>query len=528
MTPAASLTALDSWRSRVRAAPGSTALVYFDCTLSVGETDDLSDAVAVVLRERGVGCGDVVGIALQNCPQFVLTVLALWKIGAAPLLINPMYHGEELEYLLSDSGAVGVVCDTREAEHVSATCERVGAWSLATSSRHFQTRDDDRVLGPEPAATRQADLVELAMQRLGERPEAKTPDPASCAFLTYTSGTTGPPKGAVNTHAAVLASASGFASVAGLDERDTVLAMAPLFHITGAVINAVVGLVSGSPLVLTERFHPGVVLDAFVEHRVTFTVAAITAYLSLAGSTRATPEVFAGVRALYSGGAPVSPATVESLERRLGHYVHNVYGMTETTSAVVAVPLGTRAPVDVASGVLSVGKAMPGVTLRVVDPDGFPLGPGGQGELEVSGPSVVPGYWRNPEATADAMPNGALRTGDGAIVDADGWVYIVDRLKDQINTSGYKVWPREVEEVLLRHDDVQQVAVVGLPDAYRGERVSAFVVTKPGATVTDMDLIALARKHLAAYKAPREVRLVAHLPTTTSGKIQRRHLRSQT
>ena len=302
--------------------------------------------------------------------------------------------------------------------------------------------------------------------------------------------------------------------------------MAPLFHITGAVVNATIALLADATLVLANRFHPEVALEAFAEHGVTFTIGSITAYNALSQVPGVSREHFRSVKLLYSGGAPIPPSTVERFRERFGLYIHNGYGMTETSSAVIAVPPGVDAPVHGPSGTLSIGVPLPGVGARVVDPEGNPLPPGEQGELELTGPAVVPGYW-SPEATAGTMPGGRLRTGDVAILDEQGWVYLVDRLKDQINVSGYKVWPREVEDTLYAHPAVLEVAVVGEPDEYRGEVVVAYVSLAEGRTATQEELIAFARERLAAYKAPRTVHLVPELPKTQTGKIRRNVLRDR-
>src|SRR5690606_26106636 len=191
------------------------------------------------------------------------------------------------------------------------------------------------------------------------------------------------------------------------------------------------------------------VLRAFREDGVTTTTGSITVFNGLARLGGVGPDDFATVRHLYSGGAPVPPSTVERFRHDLGVYIHNIYGMTETTSACIGVPPGVEAPVHEPTGSLAIGLPFPGLEVRVVDPTGNDVPAGSPGELELRGAHVVPGYWENEQATADTFPGGALRTGDGAVLDEQGWVYIVDRLKDQINTSGYKVWPREVEEVLL-------------------------------------------------------------------------------
>jgi long-chain acyl-CoA synthetase len=517
-----------AWRARVAARPDGCAVRYFDAALSAAELDARSDALAVAFQERGVRRGDRVGVRLQNVPDFVVTLLALWKAGAAALLLNPMYRERELRHLLDDSGACGLVVDGHELDEVLAVAAGTGVrWVLGSSARDLQTREDPRVFAGGAPARPDAyrDLAALVARHLGSTPEPVPLDPGDLALLTYTSGTTGPPKGAVNTHGNVLAAARSYAAWVGLGPGDVVLAVAPLFHITGAVINATMALLDDTTLVLTHRFHPDVVVDAIAEHRVTFTIGSITAFHALAASPRASREAFSSLRCLYSGGAPVPPATVERFEERFGHYIHPVYGMTETTSAVVAVPRGARAPVHAASGTLAAGVAMPGVHLRVLDPVGNPLPPGEEGELEICGPSVVPGYWRNPGATAATMPDGRLRTGDGAVIDEEGWVYLVDRIKDQINVSGYKVWPREVEDVLYEHPSVHEAAVVGRPDSYQGEAVVAFVSLEPGADVGPDELVAFVRERLAAFKCPREVTVLAELPKTETGKIRRAALR---
>lgn len=520
-----------AWRRRVETAPDSPAIAYFDRVLTAREADDLSDAIAVVFAGLGVRRGDRVGVQLQNVPQYALTMLALWKLGAAVLLLNPMYRGRELRDLVDDAAPVGVVCaDTDHADTRAALAGSTVRWVLSTCDRDLQGRDDPRVLNgsarPEPSPD--GDLLERARAHAGQRPPHTVVTGDDTALLTYTSGTTGPPKGAMNTHANVLAVTSTFGEYVGLRTGDSVLALAPLFHITGAVINAAIALVHDTLLVFAHRFRADVVLDAFAEHRVTFTIGSITAFNALYDHPDATAEHFRSVRTLYSGGAPIPPATVERFQGRFGVYVHNAYGMTETSSGVIAVPPGERAPVDPASGSLSIGRPLPGVTVRAVDATGSTVPAGHQGELEVSGPSVVPGYRGKPEATAATFPGGRLRTGDVAVIDENGWVYLVDRLKDQINVSGYKVWPREVEDVLHRHPAVFEAAVVGRPDPYQGESVLAYVSLASGAAVTEEELTGFAREHLAAYKRPRRVRIVDALPKTPTGKIRRRALRDTT
>lgn len=521
-------TVVDAWRERVDAHPDGIAIAYFDTALTATEVDSKTDALAAALQDRGVLAGDRVGIHLQNIPQYALAMIALWKIGAAAVVLNPMYFGGELRLPVEDSGAVGVIATDRD---VPAIRDAVGGsdvgWIISTSERDLQKRDDPRVFAgvDRVPASSDGDLVELMQRFEGQSPTRAEVAPDDLALLTYTSGTTGPPKGAMNSHANVVAVARSFADFVDVAPGDVVLAIAPLFHITGAVINAVLALIADTTLVFAGRFRPEVVLDVFRERGVTFTIGSITAYNALMRLDQAEPRDFAAVKNLYSGGAPIPPSTVDRFAERFGHYIHNGYGMTETTSGVIAVPPGRRAPIDQSSGTLSIGVPLPGINAEVVDSDDLPVASGEQGELVLSGPQIVSGYWRNEEATMSTMPGGRLHTGDVAVIDDAGWVYLVDRLKDQINSSGYKIWPREVEDALYEHDSVFEAAVVGLPDEYRGEKVVAFVSLKAGHTSTPDELIAFAAERLAAYKRPAEVHVLGELPKTQTGKIRRRELR---
>lgn len=518
----------DAWAERAAREPDAVAVAYFDGTLTARDLDMASDAFAVAMQSMGTERGDRVGIYLQNIPQYAIVLLALWKLGATALILNPMYRRQELRRLIDDSSAVGMVCSDDVVEELAGTLAgSTVRWLVSTSSLDYQTRNDPRIFTSTGrfATALDGDLRDLVDRFRGARPHPATLTVDDVALLSYTSGTTGPPKGAMNTHGNLLAVVGSYGGWIGLGPDDVVLAVAPLFHITGVVINATIALLTGATLVLANRFQAEVVLEAFAEHHVTFTIGSITAFNAIYELPQASREHMATVRLLYSGGAPVPPATVERFQRRFGVYIHNVYGMTETTSAVIAVPPAMRAPVHMPSGTLTIGVPLPGLSARIVDTAGAELDYGRQGELELSGPQVIPGYWRKPEATKQTMPQGRLRTGDGAIMDEQGWVYLVDRLKDQINVSGFKVWPREVEDALYEHAAVHEAAVVGQPDDYRGETVVAYVSLKADAAASPDELVAFVRERLAAYKCPRVVRIVDELPKTQTGKIRRNVLR---
>ncbi|MBM7517393.1 class I adenylate-forming enzyme family protein [Nocardioides nitrophenolicus] len=496
-----------AWWTRVAARPDRVALSYAGRRWTVAELDADATALAAGLAQRDVRAGDRVVLHLQNVPAFPLALLALWRLGAVGVLANPMYRDRELRHLLTDSGAVGVITSARDIEALQpAGADTAVGWWLGVA-------DDDPTLAEVVAAHAGAVVPEAAVGA------------GDLALLTYTSGTTGPPKGAMNTHANVLATVERFGAWIELTEDDVVYAAAPLFHITGAVASGALALVGGASLALSGRFDPAEAVATIEAEGATFTIASITAFHAIEQVPGAGREQLASLRAVYTGGAPVPQASIDRFRDRFGVALHNVYGMTETTSAVVAVPLGVDAPVDPTSGAVAIGRPLPGVGIEVRTEDGAPAVPGEPGELVLTGDQVVPGYWGNLDASARTMPSGRLHTGDVAVVDADGWVYLVDRLKDQINVSGYKVWPREVEDVLYEHPAVHEAAVVGRPDEYRGEVVVAHVVLAAGRSATPEELIAHTRSRLAAYKAPREVHLVAELPKTATGKIRRDDLR---
>jgi len=521
---------VQAWRDRVSGNPGRVAVRYFDGRISAAELDAYADALAAGLQDRGVQRGDRVGIYLQNVPYYPISMLAIWKAGGIVVPLNPMYRGHELRRLIDDSGTSGIIAARgTEAETRETLAGSSAGWLLSASSRDFQTRDDPRVFGDagDPPPSPDEDVAAIISGCLGQHPEPAEISLEDTAFITYTSGTTGPPKGALNTHGNYLHSVVNYSRWLHLEPGDVVFAIAPLFHITGLSLNAGIALLNDATLSLSGRYEPSVVLDTFREHGVTTTVGSITAFNAFLRVKDAVPEHFATVKLLYSGGAPIPPSTIEAFKTRFGPYLHNIWGMTETTGGGIAVPAGAVAPVHQPSGTLSIGVPMQNADVQVVDKNGTPQPPGVEGELVFSAPQVIPGYWHNPEATAHTFPEGRLHTGDVAVIDEAGWIYLVDRIKDQINTSGFKVWPREVEDVLYQHPDVYEAAVIGVPDAYRGEAVAACVSLRDGATTSAAEFIAFARERLAAYKCPRQVIILPTLPKTATGKIQRAALRQQ-
>ncbi|WP_228046804.1 AMP-binding protein [Saccharopolyspora montiporae] len=510
--------------------PDRVAVTYFDAQLTYRELDELSDGVAAHLAERGLAGGDRLAVYLQNIPQFVIALLAGWKCGAIVVPLNPMYRSHELTRILGDAQPVAAVSSEQGWHDVLAELAGPAGIStvLTTSELDLQTRDDERVLGsssrrPAPEC---ADLLDVARAGAGSPVPRADPDADDIALLVYTSGTSGVPKGATNTHGNLVFNSEGFrARTRGEQDGSGVFALAPLFHITGMVCQFGAALALGGRLDLVHRFEPGVVLDALAEHRPAYMIGPATAYMALMNHPKADREHFASLDLVYSGGAPLPSAVVESFRERFGHYVHNGYGLTETSATATSVPAHLEAPVDEDSGTLSVGIPTFNTVVRIVDDVGEDLPQGEVGEIVIEGPPVVPAYWNKPEETAAGIRDGRLHTGDVGFMDAQGWFYVVDRKKDMINASGFKVWPREVEDVLYTHPAVREVAVVGVPDQYRGETVKAYVSLRGEHSAEPEEFVDFCKQRMAAYKYPRTVEVLGELPKTATGKILRRELR---
>jgi long-chain acyl-CoA synthetase len=442
-----------------------------------------------------------------------------------------MLKEKELELMLTDSGAAALVClESLYGQVAAGVVGKTAVKTVITTSELDLAGDTSVAVLAGVQRERHDgtyDLLELIRRHEGQRPEPVHLDPDTVAVLTYTSGTTGPPKGAMNTHGNMVFNAQVYRDWMYLDDDDVVLAVAPLFHVTGLIGHVAVATLVPMPMVLTYRFDAPTVLEAIERHRATFTVGSITVFIALMNDGAAEEHDVSSLTKIYSGGAPIAPPTVEAFEAKFGAYIHNIYGLTETTSPSHAVPFHRKAPVDPNSGALSVGVPVCSTIVKVVGEDGTELPPGEIGEFVTSGPEVVPGYWQKPEETEHAIPGGELHTGDVGFMDEDGWFYVVDRKKDMINVSGYKVWPRDVEDALYGHPAVREAAVVGVPDPYRGETVKAFVSLKAGQTVEEAELIAFCKERMAAYKYPRQIELVDELPKTVTGKILRRELRAQ-
>ncbi|EME32164.1 long-chain acyl-CoA synthetase [Galdieria sulphuraria] len=460
----------------------------------------------------------------------MITQLASWKAGGIAVCLNPMLKERELTYHIKDSGLTILVClESLYEEVVSKIRNQVPVPVVITTNEllYLSKRIPDMLKGVVSRRfTSCHDYSQLIRVHSGQSLSIPSLNLDDTAMLTYTSGTTGVPKGACNTHRNIVFNGLSVTNWVHLGDNDIVMAPAPLFHITGSITGPAAGYASGCPVILFCRFDPSEFLRLIDHWKVTYLVGAITVFIAALSHPDIQKYNLSSVTKMYSGGAPVSAAIQKQVERAFGNKLYVAYGLTESTAPCTAVPHGVDAPVDPNYGALSIGVPTCNVDCRIVSAEtGKDVPEGTPGELLIKGPQVVSGYWNKPEETAKAIKNGWLHTGDVAIIDSRGYLYIVDRIKDMIIASGFKVYPREVEDVLYEHRAVKEAAVIGVPDPYRGETVKAFVALKEGMKVSEKELVEFCKRKLAAYKYPRQIEFLPEIPKTLSGKFLRRELR---
>lgn len=515
------------------------ALSYFDTTYSYGQVQRLSQALATYWQDHGIRDGDRILVQLQNLPQFVFAAFAAWELGAIIVPVSPMYRAREIRRIAGDSGAVAWLTEPAIAKAQGQDVLQDSSLHLVmtTTAADFGEGVPERfVQDPHAGGETVAEFVDLAAvirEHAGRVPERGPIDPGQAAVLTYTSGTTGPPKGAMNTHGNLVWAGQTYPESIGVTgSEQVILALAPLVHITGIAMHIASGVVQGCQVVLGYRFDPAIYLDLMERQRVTWTTGTSTAHMALMDEQARHHRDLSSLQTLASGGAAIPAPVLARVKEVYGVDLRPGYGMTEVTGASHTVPAGANNRIDPESGITSVGPPIGSSRVQIVDPLGNEMSTGERGEVLLRGPGVVPGYWNNQEADQTAYDDGWLRSGDIGFVDEDGWLFIVDRTKNMIVASGYKVWPREVEDVLYGHPAVREVAVIGLPDEYRGETVAACLsLTEQGAAVPWDELTGqltdYCRESMAAYKVPRRFVLREELPKNFNGKIQHRDLKSQ-
>ncbi|MFC1415095.1 long-chain-fatty-acid--CoA ligase [Streptacidiphilus cavernicola] len=496
-------------RESAQAHPDKPCLRAGERTVGYAELDRTSGRVAANLLAAGLVRGDRVAVQLPNVPEFLFAYFGILKAGLVMVPLNPLLKAAETAHQLLDSQArLLITFDACAAEARKAV---VGLDDLELCLLGGPDRE-----GGEWAFT---DLCAPVADPDDVRDIAAT-DADDTAVIIYTSGTTGRPKGAELTHFQLFMNCTTAGAAFGVREDDVSLAVLPFFHVYGlsSLVNVTVRY--GGALSLVPRFEIGPVVDAMADHGVSVFVGVPTMFHALQQADTAGRDL-SRFRVACSGGAAMPAALMTAFEQRFGVAVLEGYGLSETASTATMNPSAEdRRP-------LSIGKPIWGVEARIVDGDGLELPPGAEhiGEILLRGHNVMKGYHRNPEATAEALRGGWLHTGDLAYRDADGFLFLVDRVKDLVIRGGYNVYPREVEEVLYTHPAVAEAAVVGRPDERLGEEVVAVVALRPGAGATAEELVGYCRERLAGYKYPREVRFLPELPKNATGKLLKRELR---
>ena len=462
------------------------------------ELDAEADRVARWLMERGVGAGERVAIAMPNCVHFAFAYFGILRAGAVAVPLNVMLTETEVEGVLSDSGAVAVMGAGDFGRVVASAASRCGIEVRADASAW------DR-LGPLGG-----DAIDPAV------------DESALAVLAYTSGTTGQPKGAMLSHGNLLANLEQQMAIpeAHVTSDDVLLLALPLFHIYG--LNVTLGLLvmNGATGIVLERFDPDETQRLIREAKVTVLFGAPPMYVAWGTAPTDAGHDFSSVRLAVSGAAPLHPEILFGFKERFGVDIYEGYGLTETSPTITS----NRMADEPRPG--SVGKPLPGVELELIGEDGRTVELGDPGEVVVQGPNVFQGYWNQPEETGKVLVDGWFHTGDVAVKDEDGYIYLVDRKRDLIIVSGFNVFPSEVEQALIEHPQVSEAAAIGIPHAYSGEAVKAYVVLEPGANVSEAELLDDVRRRLARFKCPETIEFVERLPHLLSGKVLRRALRT--
>lgn len=515
--------------------PDGIATVFMGARLTWQQVRAQADAFAAALAALGLRPGERVAIMLPNLPQTVVTFYGALKAGAVVVMTNPLYTERELEHQLRDSGAETLVFLDLLYPRVSGAIPGTPVRRLIVASVRDALRFPLSVLYPlkarreghslhVPPAENLHRLPDLLRRFRGARPPAVTVRAEDLALLQYTGGTTGVSKGAMLTHRNLVANTlQTYEWIRGFsDGEHRVLAALPFFHVYGLTAALNLGVAAGATLILMPRFQAGELLKLVQRYRPTLFPGAPTMYVAVNNHPDVRKYDLRSIRACISGAAPLPVEVQNRFEALTGARLVEGYGLTEASPVTHANPLQGRRVVG------SVGVPFPDTDVRIVNPEtGEEVPTGEVGELCVRGPQVMQGYWNRPEETARVLRDGWLHTGDVARMDADGYCYIVDRLKEVIIAGGYNVYPREVEEVLYEHPAIVEAAVIGVPHEYRGETVKAFVVPRPGASLSEQEVIEYCRTRLARYKVPTAVEFRESLPKSMAGKVLRRVLREE-
>ncbi len=495
------------------------AVVMGPVRISYAQLNAMSNQVANGLVAAGVKKGDKVALCCPNLPYFPIVYYGILKAGAAVVPLNVLLKRREFAYHLTDSDAVAMICfeGTPELPLAKAAHEAVqevpackNLWLLPAQ------------MGGASPITGVKTLMDLMS---GQSPDFDTVqmDANDTAVILYTSGTTGQSKGAELTHSNMIMNPLAFSTCIRMEPADRVLCVLPMFHSYGQSTQLNAGIMSGATLVLLPRFSAEATLKLMQDENITLFSGVPTMYWDILNYPDANKfdlkKIAKNLRMCGSGGAAIPVEVMKGFEERFNAIILEGYGLSETS------PVACSNRPDIARKPGSIGLPIWGVEMRCVDENMNDVKPGEPGEVIIRGHNIMKGYYKRPEATAEAFAGGWFHSGDVAKVDSDGYFYIVDRTKDMIIRGGFNVYPREIEEVLVTHPDLSLAAVIGIPDEEYGEEVVAYVIPKVGKIVEARAIIAWAKENMAAYKYPRHVEIVAEFPLGPSGKILKRELR---
>lgn len=485
-----------------RLFPDKIALIFEDKTFTYKHLDELAGRVANGLKGLGIKKGDRVALFLPNIPEFVISYLGILKIGAIAVSINVMFKTAEVSYLLKDCAAKAIITTESQSEQVSEA----------------DLPELEHILIAEGKAHKGISLAQLIANAFPEAPTIEM-DRHAPACILYTSGTTGFPKGAILTHGNVITNSYTANRCYRLSNSDRLLLYLPLFHCFGqnAILNT--GFSACATIVLQRRFDLEKILQSVTEHQITMFFGVPTVFIKMLNA-EIPQNTLKSVRYYFSAAAPMPMEVAQKWHDKYKFCIYEGYGLTETS------PFATYNN-DLQYKLGSIGTAIDNVEIQIVDCYGHQVQPGELGEILVRGPNVMLGYWNRSFETAEVIKNGWFHTGDIGRMDEDGFFYIVDRLKDMINLSGFKVYPTEVENVIYQHPAVAEVAVYGVPDPVKGEIVNTNIVLKPGHKLTAQQITHFCYARMAAYKVPHVINFVETLPKNPTGKILKRVLRQE-
>ncbi|TNY35256.1 long-chain-fatty-acid--CoA ligase [Thermomonospora catenispora] len=506
-----------------RETPDREAVVFGDMRLSYAFIDAVANQVANLLVSRGIKPGDKVALSSPNLPYFPMVYYGALKAGAVLVPLNVLLKPREIAYHLNDSEAKAYFCFQGTPELPLGERGWAG-FQEAEGCEHFFLLPAGLDVTESPIEG--AELFWAALQGQPNTFETVVTRPEDTAVVLYTSGTTGQPKGAELTHSNLLTNIMVADTLFERYPHDVFMATLPLFHIFGQTCVMNVGFYRRATLVLMPRFEPKAAIELMVKEKINHFAGVPTMWWSLLTDDTSPEDVATireNLRVAVSGGASLPMEVLKGVKEKFGVDVLEGYGLSETS------PVCSFNRPDRPTKPGSIGLPVWGVEMKLIDPESedewkFIEGEG-PGEIVVRGPNVMKGYYKRPDATAWAIKNGWFRTGDIARRDEEGYYYIIDRSKDMIIRGGYNVYPREIEEVLMTHPDVSLAAVVGVPHESHGEEIKAFIIRKPGATVTEEELVEWGKKQFASYKYPRIVEFRDELPMTATGKILKRELR---